>query len=111
MEDEHQKLETPSKYILEIKDINSGDTYEEWITTDDIKWSMEQYQRNRQPLTWELLDEDDCCGDNCCDDKEWEMEYIHGLGNRYTRPELDSATLEDLEMIHQGIVNHESDNS
>jgi len=54
MEDEHQKLKTPSKYILEIKDINSGDTYEEWITTDDINWSMEQYQRNRQPLEWKI---------------------------------------------------------
>mgnify|MGYP003319151144 FL=1 len=54
MEDEHQKLKTPSKFILEIKDINSGKTYEEWITTDDINWSMGQYQRNRQPLTWKI---------------------------------------------------------
>jgi hypothetical protein len=38
---------------------------------------MNQYQRNRQPLTWELLDikepaitldieKDDCCGEDCC---------------------------------------------
>jgi len=25
------------------------------ITTDNIEWSMEQYQRNRQPLNWKLL--------------------------------------------------------
>jgi len=43
-----------SKFILEIKDIETGDIYEEWITTDDINWSMEQYQRNRQPLEWKI---------------------------------------------------------
>jgi hypothetical protein len=56
---------------------------------------MNQYQRNRLPFTWEILDDKGCCGDGCCD----------------VRPELDGATLEDLEMIHQGIVNNESDNS
>ena len=24
------------------------------ISTDDIKWSMEQYQRNRQPFDWKI---------------------------------------------------------
>jgi len=43
-----------SRYILEIKDIETGDTYEEWITTDDIEWSMKQYQRNRKPLEWKV---------------------------------------------------------
>ena len=43
-----------SRYILEIKDIETGDTYEEWITTDDIEWSMKQYQRNRKPLEWKI---------------------------------------------------------
>jgi len=106
------------KHLIEIRYNESGDKEVITLKTDDLAWSMNQYQRNRLPLTWELLDEDDCCGDDCCDDsagtdesKEWEMEYIHGLGNRYTRPKLDNATLEDLEMIHQGIVNHESDNS
>jgi len=41
------------KYIIEIK--YTDDKVEEVdITTDDIKWSMEQYQRNRQPLTWKI---------------------------------------------------------
>ena len=44
----------PTRYILEIKDIETGDTYEEWITTDDIFWSMKQYQRNRKPLEWKI---------------------------------------------------------
>ena len=26
------------------------------ITTDNAKWSMEQYQRNRKPFDWEILD-------------------------------------------------------
>ena len=83
------------KYLIEITYSESGDKEVTTLKTDDLAWSMNQYQRNRLPLTWELLDEDDCCGDGCCDE----------------RPELDHATLEDLEMIHQAIVNHESDNS
>jgi len=99
------------EYLVEITYHESGDKEVTTLKTDDLAWSMNQYQRNRLPLTWEILDNKDCCGDGCCDDGEWEMEYIHGLGNRYTRPEVDHATLEDLEMIHQGIVNNESDNS
>jgi len=43
-----------SKFILEIKDIETGEIYEDWITTDDIFWSMKQYQRNRKPLEWKI---------------------------------------------------------
>ena len=51
----HNKLKKLySRFILEIKDIETGDTYEEWITTDDIEWSMKQYQRNRKPLEWKI---------------------------------------------------------
>ena len=83
------------EYLLEITYHESGNKEVERITTDDLAWSMNQYQRNRLPLTWEIVNEKDCCGDGCCDE----------------RPEVDHATLEDLEMIHQGIVNNESDNS
>jgi len=83
------------EYLVEITYSDSGNKELERITTDDLAWSMNQYQRNRLPLTWEILDDKDCFGDGCCD----------------VRPELDGATLEDLEMIHQGIVNNESDNS
>lgn len=24
------------------------------LTTDDIEWSMKQYQRNREPFTWKI---------------------------------------------------------
>lgn len=27
------------------------------ITTDNIEWSMEQYQRNRRFFTWEIIKE------------------------------------------------------
>ena len=83
------------KHLIEITYKESGDSEVITLKTDDLAWSMNQYQRNRLPLTWELLDEDDCCGDGCCDE----------------RPELDHATLDDLDMIHQGIINNESDNS
>ena len=83
------------EYLLEITYSESGNKEVERITTDDLAWSMNQYQRNRLPLTWEIVEEKDCCGDGCCDEI----------------PELDHATLDDLDMIHQGIVNNESDNS
>jgi hypothetical protein len=48
-----EKKKIKEKYIIEIK--YTDDKVEEVdITTDDIKWSMEQYQRNRQPLTWKI---------------------------------------------------------
>ena len=94
------------KYLIEITYIESGDKEVETLKTDDLAWSMNQYQRNRLPLTWEILDDDDCCGDDCCndsiDDREWVMEETEH-GNRYT--------LKDVEQIQQGIENHESDNS
>ena len=34
-----------------------GSTDEIEITTDDLEWSMNQYQRNREPFTWEVLDQ------------------------------------------------------
>jgi hypothetical protein len=51
---------------------------------------MNQYQRNRQPLSWELLDV-----------KEPDV----------VLPYDDDYTLEDVNMIEQGIKNRESDNS
>ena len=65
------------EYLLEITYNESGDTEVITLNTDDLAWSMNQYQRNRLPLTWELLDikepditflmeQDDCCGEDCC---------------------------------------------
>ena len=71
------------KHLIEITYHKSGNQEVITLNTDDLAWSMNQYQRNRQPLTWELLDV----------------------------VEEKKPTLEDVEMIQQGIKNYESDNS
>ena len=71
------------KHLIEITYHESGNQEVITLNTDDLAWSMNQYQRNRQPLTWELLDV----------------------------VEEKKPTLEDVNMIQQGIKNHESDNS
>lgn len=78
------------KHLVEITYSESGDSEVVTLKTDDLAWSMVQYQRNRLPLTWELLDI-----------KEPEV----------VLPYDDDYTLEDVNMIQQGIKNHESDNS
>ena len=44
------------KHLVEITYSESGDSEVVTLKTDDLAWSMVQYQRNRLPLTWELLD-------------------------------------------------------
>ena len=78
------------EYLVEITYIESEDSEVITLKTDDLAWSMNQYQRNRLPLTWELLDI-----------KEPDVEL----------PYDDDYTLEDVNMIQQGIKNYESDNS
>ena len=78
------------EHLIEITYNESGDSEVITLKTDDLSWSMNQYQRNRLPLTWELLDI-----------KEPEV----------VLPYDDDYTLEDVNMIQQGIKNHESDNS
>ena len=45
------------KYKLKITYLVESDVQPEiiHIETDDINWSMDQYQRNREPLTWEIV--------------------------------------------------------
>ena len=53
------------RYLIEITYHETKKVEEIVLETDDLAWSMNQYQRNRQPFTWELLDvkEDEvCCG-------------------------------------------------
>ena len=58
------------EHLVEITYSESGDSEVITLNTDDLAWSMNQYQRNRLPLTWELLDikepegvlPTDCCG-------------------------------------------------
>ena len=78
------------EYLVEITYVESEDSEVITLKTDDLPWSMNQYQRNRLPLIWELLDV-----------KEPDV----------VLPYDDDYTLEDVNMIQQGIKNHESDNS
>jgi len=52
-----------TKYIIEITPLMeekfcSTKPYMTTIETDDIKWSMEQYQRNRKPFSWKIVNEE-----------------------------------------------------
>jgi hypothetical protein len=44
-------------YKIKITYLTQNDVQAEIIelTTDNIQWSMEQYQRNREPLKWEIV--------------------------------------------------------
>ena len=78
------------KHLVEITYSETKDKEVITLNTDDLAWSMNQYQRNRQPFTWEMKEEnlpislshkmgkpytteisDDCCGMpqycSCCD--------------------------------------------
>ena len=78
------------KHLVEITYAESKDSEVIRLKTDDLAWSMNQYQRNRLPLTWELLDV-----------KEPDVEL----------PYDDDYTLRDVNMIQQGIKNNKSDES
>ena len=46
---------TPNKIETE-NSITIERPYTIELTTDDINWSMEQYQRNREAFSWEILE-------------------------------------------------------
>ena len=53
------------KHLVEITYSETKDKEVITLNTDDLAWSMNQYQRNRLPFTWELLDVKEnevCCG-------------------------------------------------
>ena len=43
-------------YLVEIMYYENHNTEVTTITTDNINWSMTEYQRNRKPFSWEILD-------------------------------------------------------
>ena len=59
-----------NRYLVEITYVESSNKEVTTLKTDDLAWSMNQYQRNRKPFTWEIVDEKDCCGDGCCDNNQ-----------------------------------------
>ena len=42
-------------YKIKIQEYSSV-SYDIELTTKDIEWSMDQYQRNRKPFTWEIIE-------------------------------------------------------
>ena len=70
------------KHLIEITYNQSGESEVIILNTDDLAWSMNQYQRNRKPFTWEILDVKEIL-----------------------------PTLDDVELIQQGIENYKNDNS
>jgi len=44
------------KYLIEITESN-GDVSTLELETDRLDWSMDQYQRNRNPFTWKVVAE------------------------------------------------------
>mgnify|MGYP001280343403 CR=1 FL=1 len=43
------------KFLIEITYCESGKKEVIKLKTDDLAWSMVQYQRNRLPLVWEII--------------------------------------------------------
>ena len=43
-------------YLIEIMYHDNHNTEVITLTTEDLEWSMNQYQRNRKPFEWEKLD-------------------------------------------------------
>ena len=43
------------KFLIEIAYCESGKKEVIKLKTDDLAWSMVQYQRNRLPLVWEII--------------------------------------------------------
>ena len=43
-------------YLVEIMYYDTHNTEVITLTTEDLNWSMNQYQRNRRPFDWEKLD-------------------------------------------------------
>jgi|TARA_R110000796_G_scaffold247406_1_gene372849 hypothetical protein len=60
------------KHIVEITYSDTGKKEVETFHTDDLAWTMTQYKRNRQHLTWEEVD---CCGEDCCDHNQIEIPF------------------------------------
>jgi hypothetical protein len=44
-------------YTIKIK-YRNGETESINIKSNNIEWSMDQYQRNREPLKWEVIKEE-----------------------------------------------------
>ena len=44
------------RYLIQVRYSESKQVEEIVLETDKLDWSMEQYQRNRQPFTWRVVE-------------------------------------------------------
>lgn len=44
------------RYLIQVRYSESKEVEEVVLETDRLDWSMEQYQRNRQPFTWRVVE-------------------------------------------------------
>lgn len=49
-------MKLDEKFNIKITYIKSGESEVIVVETKDIEWSMNQFQRNRPPLTWTIID-------------------------------------------------------
>ena len=49
-------MEDNTRYLIQVRYTESKEVEEMVLETDRLDWSMEQYQRNRQPFTWRVVE-------------------------------------------------------
>jgi|TARA_B100000073_G_scaffold248358_1_gene208694 regulation of enolase protein 1 (concanavalin A-like superfamily) len=49
-------VEDNTRYLIQVRYTESKEVEEMVLETDRLDWSMEQYQRNRQPFTWRVVE-------------------------------------------------------
>ena len=47
--------EIPSKFIVKIKDNNTNEEYEKWITTKEISKEMNEFTASNPHTSWEVI--------------------------------------------------------
>ena len=57
MEDlvEHKVRDNESRFIVKIKDNNTNEEYEKWITTKDIHKEMNEFTASNPNTSWEII--------------------------------------------------------
>ena len=68
------------RYLIEITYHQTNKVEEVVLETDDLAWSMEQYQRNRLPFTWEISE------------KDLPLSLSHKMGKPFPTKESEDST-------------------
>ena len=52
----NSRISQRKSYLIEVMYYENHNTEVVTLTTDNINWSMTEFQRNRKPFAWEILD-------------------------------------------------------